>query len=55
MHFVLDIILEVIFQRLGIWLKRLLGREPSETGTAETWIGASIVAAILVLAFAVLH
>jgi hypothetical protein len=53
-HFVFDAIAEMVFQRFGTWVKRLFGREPSETGTAETWIGASILAAILVLAFAVL-
>ena len=55
MHFAFDAIAEVIVRRLGTLVKRLLGRQPSEPGAVEIWIGASIVAACLVLTFAVLR
>ena len=55
MQLFLEIIVQTVFHGLGTVVKKLFGRRPSASGISEIWIGASILAATLVVVIAVVR
>jgi hypothetical protein len=52
MQILFEFIVQTIFQGLGVLIKRLFGRPPSTSGISETWIGASVLLAVIVVVLA---
>jgi hypothetical protein len=52
MQILWEFIVQTIFQGLGTLIKRLFGRPRSTSGISETWIGASVVVAVVVIVLA---
>ena len=52
MQIVFEFIVQTIFAGLGALVKKLFGRPLSASGISETWIGASIIVAALVIVIA---
>ena len=52
MQILFEFIVQTIFQGLGTLIKRLFGRPPSTSGISETWIGASVLLAAVVIVLA---
>ena len=55
MQFVFELIFQTIFGGIGALIKKLFGRPMSQSGVSETWIGASVCVAALVIIIAVLR
>jgi len=55
MHFVLEFIFQTIFGGIGALIKKLFGRPISQSGVSETWIGASVCVAVLVIVIAMVR
>ena len=52
MQFLLEFIVQTIFEGLGALIKRLFGRPPSKSGISEMWIGALVIVVVIVIVIA---
>jgi hypothetical protein len=55
MHFISELIFQTIFGGIGALIKKLFGRPISQSGITETYIGAAVCLAALVLVLTLLR
>ena len=55
MQFVFELVFQTIFGGIGALIKKLFGRPISQSGITETYIGAAVCVAAVVIVIAVLR